>query len=199
MSESKEEIEEQYKTLLMAILRQAMDDYIKLQSPIYRRKKYLQEAFDAAVSMFFDESYRFLYIKTTDGKNMSLTDLLSIFINDKKMNINDLREHLISESKKFWENKLLNIIEVPNSYIYDGHVYKVEHLDDNDSYEIDFMKKLILINKDSKNSDNQQLFIKAAIEILLYHEDIPITAKNLEKLYKGFYRMIKVNSCFLAH
>ena len=49
---------------------------------IKRRKKYLQEAFDAAVSMFFDESYRFLYIKTTDGKNMSLTDLLSIFIND---------------------------------------------------------------------------------------------------------------------
>ena len=199
MEETKEEIEEQYKTLLMAILRQAMDDYIKLQSPIYRKKKYLQEAFDAAVSMFFDDTYRFLYIKRKDGDNMSLTDLLSIFVNDKRMDINKLRQHLISESKKFWENKLLNVIEVPDTYIYDGHVYKIQHLDDSDSYEIHFIEKTIAINKDSKNSDNQQLFIKAAIEILLYHEDIPITGKNLEKLYKGFYRMIKVNSCFLAH
>lgn len=197
MSNNTTEIEEQYKTLLMAILKQAMDDYIKLQHPKYRRKKYLQEAFDAAVAMFFDDTYEFLYLKNQEGDYMSLKDLLGYFINNRRMEIKDLQQHLIKESKIFWENKLINVIDIPESYIYDGHVYSVLHTDEDD-YSIDFVSKVIEINKDSSNSDNQELFIKAAIEIMLYHEDIPISGKNLQKLYRGFYRMIKVNSCFLA-
>ncbi len=188
--------EEEYRTLLLAIIRQAMDDYIKLQHPKYRRKKYLQEAFDSAIGVFFDSSYRFLYLKNDDGESMSIENLLSHFISSGKMDLETLRNHVITEAKLFWENKLLNVIDIPESFIYDGHVYSTFHTDEED-YQINYEKKAILLNKDSSNSENQQNFIKAAVEIMLYHEEIPMSKTKIENLGRAFFRMIKVNSCFL--
>lgn len=188
--------EEDYKTLLMAILTQAMNDYVKLQHPKYRKKKYLQEAFDNSVKMLFDDSFEFLYLKNEDGENMSLKDLLSYFISERNLDLQKLRAHVISEAKMFWENKLLNILEVPQSFIYDGHVYDTVHSDEDVS--VDYVEKIIYINKETNNSDTQQAFIKCAVEVMLYHEEIPISKKNMEALAKGFFRMLRVNSCFLA-
>lgn len=196
MPSSLSQAEEEYKILLLAILKQAMDDYVKLQHPRFRKKKYLQEAFDSAVGLFFDENHRFLYLKNDMGDYMSMKDLLSFFINDKNMDINLLRAHLIKEGKIFWENKFLNVIDIPESFIYDGHVYTVLHTDDDD-FTIDFEQKTITTNKVSENSDNQETFVKAAIEVMLYHEEIPIPKKYINQLSKAFFRMIKVNSCFL--
>lgn len=192
MSKAKED----YKNLLMAILSQTMDDYIKLQHPRYRKKKYLQEAFDSAVKMFFDESFELLYFKNDEGDHMSLNDLLSWFISDSNMDLNKLKEHVVSEAKIFWENKLLNVLDIPESFIYDGHVYQTHHTDESD-YTIDFEAKTITLNKNSEDSLNQENFIAAAIEVLLFHEEIPIKKAYREKLNKAFFRMIRMNSCFL--
>jgi hypothetical protein len=54
--------EHDYKRLLRAILVHAMDDYVKLQHPKNRRKKYLREAFSSAVDMFFDSEYSMLHL-----------------------------------------------------------------------------------------------------------------------------------------
>lgn len=196
MSNSTNTAEEEYKILLLAILKQAMDDYIKLQHPRFRKKKYLQEAFDSAVSLFFDDEHRFLYLKNNEGDYMSMKDLLSYFVSDKNMDIEKLRTHLIQEGKIFWENKFLNVIDIPESFIYDGHVYSIYHADD-DFPVIDYQEKTITMNKDSTNSDNQQAFVKAAVEVMLYHEEIPISKKYIDQLSKAFFRMLKVNSCFL--
>lgn len=186
---------EDWETILMAILTQAMNDYVKLQHPKYRRKKYLQEAFDSAVRMLFDDTFEFMYLKNDLGDDMSLPDLLSNFISEKNMDLEKLRTHVISEAKLFWENKLLNVLEIPESFIYDGHVYDTIHTDD--ECKVDYISKSIHIDKDNSNSDTQQVFIKAAVEIMLYHEEIPIAKKNIDILAKGFFRMLKVNSCFL--
>ena len=57
-----------YRLLLGHIIKQAIDDYIKLQHPKFRQKKYLHETFLDAVDMFFDPEYRFAYLKTTKKK-----------------------------------------------------------------------------------------------------------------------------------
>jgi len=187
--------EEDYKALLMAILTQAMNDYVKLQHPKYRKKKYLQEAFESSVKMLFDDSFEFLYLRNENGENMSFREMLSYFISEKNMDLQKLRLHLIKEAKTFWENKLLNVLEVPQSFIYDGHVYDTVHSLEESS--VDYVEKIIYINKENDNSDTQQAFIKCAVEIMLYHEEIPISGKNIEKLAKAFFRMLRVNSCFL--
>ena len=184
-----------YKTILMAVLTQAMNDYVKLQHPKYRKKKYLQDAFDSSVTMLFDDTFSFLYLKNEDGESMSLKDLLSYFISEKNMDLKKLRTHVIDEAKLFWENKLLNVLEVPQSFIYDGHVYDTVHSEE--KCEVNYLEKTIYINKEINNSDIQQAFINCAVEVMLYHEEIPISKKNLQALSRGFFRMLKVNSCFL--
>lgn len=194
--ESLEKAQRDYKALLLGIVKQSMDEYIKLQHPRYRKKGYLQDAFESSVEMFFDDSFRFLYLKNEDGEMMSLQDLLSMFVSSKNMEIKKIKEHLITESKMYWENKLINVIDIPSALVYDGHVYLIEHSSDTD-YQIDYEAKIISLNMDSNNSDNQQTFVAAASEVMLYHENVPIQKKYIPVLGKALFRLLKMNSCFL--
>lgn len=196
-----EEVEEKvyidpgdYKTLLNAILRQAMDDYIKLQHPKFRTKKYLQEAFDSAVELLFDSDYKMLYILNEYGEPMSLRDMITMLMDDDRADLEKLKQHVIQEARAFWETKLVRTLYIPDSFVYDGHVYSVHHTEDPDS-TIDFDKKEITLNK-KRNSDTEQEFLSSAVDIVFYHEDLPSKKETREKISKALFRMLKINSCF---
>jgi len=184
----------QYKSLLNAILKQAMDDYIKLQHPKFRTKKYLQEAFDSAVQLFFDGDFKFLHIENDEGGSMSLKDLVTTLLEDDRADVKKLKEHLVSEATSFWETKLVRTLYIPDSFIYDGHVYMVKHTDDPDPY-VDFDTKEIYINKHN-DSENELKFVQISLKVLFYHEEIASTPKKIEQLGKALFRMLKINSCF---
>jgi hypothetical protein len=190
-------MEDQYdwKILLNAVLRQAIDDYIKLQHPKFRKKKYLQEAFDSAVNMFFDSDFQFLHIKDPEGNFMSLKELASSILEDDRLDMEKIKIHVVSEARDFWETKMINTIYIPSTFIYDGHVYHVHHTDEDDTH-IDLDKKIITLNKQTENSDNQQRFIETVIKLICYHEDIAISQKNIAKIGKGIFKMLRINSCF---
>jgi len=183
-----------FNTLLNAILRQSMDDYIKLQHPKFRSKKYLQEAFDSAINMLFDSSYRFLYVRNELDEEMSLKEMVSFLLNDDRVKIDNLKNHVIQEAQAFWETKLVRTLYIPDSFIYDGHVYKVEHRKDTDS-EIDFENKTIFINK-KRGSEGELQFFEVAINIAFYHEDIVTNKSTRDLITKSLFRMLKMNSCF---
>jgi hypothetical protein len=185
---------EEYKTLLHAILRQAIDDYVKLQHPKFRNKKYLQEAFDSAVQLFFDSEYRFLFIKNEDNEEMSLKNLITELLEDDRANIDNIKKHVINNARTFWETKLVRTLYIPDSFIYDGHVYIVHHIDEPDPH-IDFEKKEIFINK-KEDSENELQFLQTALSVVFYHEDIASTQKKIDQLGRALFRMLKINSCF---
>jgi hypothetical protein len=185
---------EEYKVLLHAILRQAMDDYIKLQHPKFRSKKYLQEAFDSAVQLFFDKDFKFLYLRTDEDEEMSLKTLVGGLLEDNRADIQKIKDHVISGARTFWETKLVRTLYIPDSFIYDGHVYSIYHTDNLDP-EIDFEKKEITINKKA-DSENELQFIQTALKVVFYHEDIASTPKKIDQIGKAVFRMLKINSCF---
>jgi hypothetical protein len=184
-----------YKMLLNAILRQAMDDYVKLQHPKFRKKKYMQEAFNSAVDMFFDSEFRLLHVKNDNGEFMSLKDMVSSILDDDRLQMEKMKEHLVVEARSFWETKMVNTIYIPDSFIYDGHVYSIEHSEEED-IEIDFDLKTITLNKNIKNSENQQRFVESTVKVVCYHEDLAISQANLDKIGKGIFKMLRINSCF---
>lgn len=184
-----------WKVLLNAILRQAMDDYVKLQHPKFRKKKYMQEAFDSAVDMFFDSDFRLLHLKNEDGDFMSLKDMISSILEDDRLEMEKMKEHVVGEARSFWETKIINTIYIPESFVYDGHVYSVLHSDEEDA-EIDFDLKTITLNKNIKDSENQQRFVESAVKVICYHEDLAISQANLNKVGKGIFKMLRINSCF---
>lgn len=186
------------KRLMHAILKQAMDDYIKLQHPITRKKKYMQEAFDSAVEMFFDSEYSFMYVKDEEDNMMSLKDLVYELMGDDRVQVDKIKDHVINSARTFWENKFINTIDIPDSLVFDGHVYSVYHTDDNDEANIDFKNKILTVNKDSSCSENQQQFIQMCIKIICYHEEYKISASVIDKLGNSVFKLMKMNSCFVG-
>lgn len=184
---------EDYRRLLEAILRQAIDDYIKLQHPKFRTKKYLEEAFESAVDLFFDSEYRILNVKNESGEDMSLQDLVQEMMESDKDQIEKIKNYVIQEAKTYWETKLIQTIEIPNTIIFDGHVYTVFHSED--EAEVDYDEKIIFCDR-SGSSEAQERFCQLLTEIVAYHEDLVVSQKALERLGKGVFRMLRMNSCF---
>ena len=187
--------EQDHSKLLAAITRQAIDDYIKLQHPKYRKKKYLIEAYHQAIDMFFDNSYRFMFIPNDDGDDMSFLEMLRATLKTEHVKIHKIRDHVIAEALAFWDTKTIKTVDIPETLQINGHVYRIHHTEDVGSYTVDYLEKILTINK-LPDSTNEELFVEAVFEILMYHEDIPIKPQHLAQLSKGWFRTLKLNNCF---
>ena len=185
---------EDYKTLLNAVLKQAIDDYIKLQHPKFRNKKYLKQAFTSAVELFFDKEYSFLYLKNEYDEELNLKELITHLLNDNRGDIALLQNHVIEEARAFWETKLIRTIYIPDSFVYCGHVYSIHHTD-TDEASIDYKNKIITLNK-KNDSESEEEFIELALTTCFHHEKKNISIDEIETISKIVFRMLKINSCF---
>lgn len=188
---------EDFKNLLLAVLRQAVDDYIRLQHPRYRQKTYLQEAFEAAVDMLFDPEYRMLYIKNDFGEDMSLKDLLRIVSGLERPRIEDLQNYVIEEALAFWREKYLRTISIPKTVFVNGHTYSIQHRE-SPGYEVDYANKVIYLNKKPDDSESEENLMLALCNIISYHEEISLSKRDCRKLGKSLFLLLKVNSCFVG-
>jgi hypothetical protein len=187
--------EQDLSKLLSAIVRQAMDDYIKLQHPKYRKKKYLTEAFHEAIDMFFDDTYLFGSIPNEDGFDMSFIDMLKTTLKTEHVDINKIRDHVIVEASSFWDTKVIKTVDIPSTLQVNGHVYNIEHTEDSGSYTVDYDEKILTLNR-LPDSTNEETFVEAVFEIVLYHESIPMKTNHIDKLSKAWFRTLKLNNCF---
>jgi hypothetical protein len=187
-----------YRRLLQAILMHAMDDYTKLQHPKNRRKKYLDKAFSSAVDMFFDSDYMMLHLQNGDGSFMSLKDFLMEALDTENVDVEKIKSHVVQNSRAFWETKMLNTVYIPDNIVYDGHAYRVIHSQDRSDPVIDFDEKCIFLNKDYKDSENQQKFILTLVRIVIYHEDIAVSQSKIETIGRGMFKLLRMNGCFIS-
>lgn len=182
---------EDYRILLQNILRQATEDYVKLQHPKYRKKKYLQEAFEDAVDMLFDPSYRFSLLKNEIEQDMSLVDFLCDMVDSNRVKISNLQQFVIDEAKQYWKEKPMNTINIPDMFCIEGEVYDICH-EDIETYYFDYDKKELYINK-HQTDENEEQFVMAIAEALCYHLELKISKRTREEFSKGLYRALKVN------
>jgi hypothetical protein len=136
-----------------------------------------------------------LHLTNDMGEEMNLKDMITQLLDDDRANLDKMKSHVIEEARTFWETKLVKTLYIPKSFIYDGHVYAVEHTEELDP-KIDFEKKVITLNRKEEDSENQERFVLVALQVMLYHEDIGISQKNIETLGKALFRMLRINSCF---
>ena len=190
--------EHDYKRLLRGILMHAMDDYVKLQHPKNRRKKYLREAFSTATDMFFDSEYMMLHIQNGDGSFVNLKEFLAEILGSGNLEVEKIKNHVINESRTFWETKMLSTVYIPDNIVYDGHVYSVTKVIDQEEPEIDFNQKTIKINPCSDNTENQENFIISLIKIVLYHQDLALSQEKITTIGKGVFKLLRMNACFIT-
>ncbi len=187
---------EDCKTLIKAVIENAMSDYIKLQHPANRKKKYLQESLIVATAMFFDKSFRFTIFFNSDGTKMSLQDALEYSIGYSSVASVKFINNLLKEMETYWWEKHFQNIKIPNDVSICGRLFFIKQYAEQQSKEYDNDKLLIFLNKNDKNKD--RVFINTSLRIIVDLNEIEISEDDFDKLSKSIYLFIKVNGGFLT-
>lgn len=181
-----------YKTLVQAVIENAITDYIKLQHPQNRNKKYLKEGFSSAVEMFFTDDYEFKsFLSFETELPLTTKDLISIMIGSSSSSLEKTKDYMITESMKYWWEKNFHDLKIPSKIVIAGRVWFVHN---SSSLKVDYNKNHIYIPIKKQFSD--RLLVSAYLKVMLRESDIVITEKQEADLHKLFYLFLKVNNAF---
>jgi hypothetical protein len=183
----------EYKAILKAIIDNGIIDYVKLQHPNNRKKRYLQEAFVTSVAMFFDKSYVLGIASKVDGTILNLESALQIVMDGQLPSVKKAQEHVISESIEYWYEKHFQNLLIPKNITIAGKVYFVFYEETETPY-INKEKHLLVLNKKSKTVDRE--FTNLCLNLILEELEIDLSNYDLENFNKLFYLFLKVNGCF---
>ena len=174
---------EDYKKIISAIIEQSIMEYIKLQHPKTRRKKYLMDTFANSIDIFFLPSYTFAHFFNSDGSNMNLHDLLIQITDTSSPDLEQMKKYLIDSAHKHWSLKYMPTLTIPDCLIYKGHVYVIEHSESTPF--VDHEVKSIKMNR-KQNLENEQIFVKILFKII---EEVDPEALP----HEAFYEILKMN------
>lgn len=181
----------EYKNLIKAIIDNATIDYIKLQHPNNRKKKYLQDAYINSIALFFDPTYTFSLFKNNDGDFLMLYDALKIISDGTKIDLQKFKDHLLNETIKYWNEKHFQNLSIPNSINVNGIVYFIKYGPES---KIDYENQLIYLQKDSKTNDRD--FVKFVLILIFKKCNIELDNRAFQEFQKYIYFFLKVNACF---
>jgi hypothetical protein len=186
-----------FEKIAQQILRQAMDDYIKLQHPKQRRKKYLKEAWWSANDLFFDPSFRLDNLEDDNNQSMSLTDFVQVAADRENVDLQRLRDYLTSTSKAYWAERNMRTVEIPSDVVVEGHAYAVSY-NKEDAYAIDYDEKTIWLPASAHKTTQEEQFCIAVMEAVAFHTEAKMSQKARKQLAQGWFRALKVNNCFVG-
>jgi len=185
---------ENYKSLIKAVIENAMSDYVKLQHPANRRKKYLQESLIVASAMFFDSSFRFTIFVNNDGSKMSIQDALFFSMNFPTNSYNKFINNLLNDMELYWYDKHFQNIKIPNEVSICGRLYFINLIENLNNTICDKEKLLISLDKNNRAKDRE--FINSCLKIIVDTNEIKISKDDFKKLSKALYLFIKINGGF---
>ena len=181
-----------YKNLIKAVVENAVVDYVKLQHPKNRLKKYLKEAFQSAEQMFFDPEYTFEAFYSQDTqKYLNTKDLISIMIDSSNVSLEKTKQHVIDKSIEYWWEKNFHDFKVPSKFTLVG---KVWHVHNAQLQKIDYENLRVYLPL--KKAGVDRLYIKSVLSILLQELNIDLSESDFNNLYKFLYLFLKINDAF---
>lgn len=181
------------RKLKLAILNQSIQDYIKLQHPKYRSKKYLEESFIYSVNMFFDPGYSFLYFLNEEGEHQSTLEFIRSATDTYIKNLEPMKTYLKNQSIEHWKNKYMKTFKIPNYLVYNGIVYNLL-MHEKSKYIIDYSKNEIFLNKKSNTAESE--FILIFLELVKKERSIKISKKDQKTLSEEIYSFLKMNKMY---
>ena len=172
-----------YRKIVAAIIEQSIDEYVKLQHPKFRKKKYSYQAFSNSFDIFFNPEYTFLYFNKADGTSMTTQDMLSVILTTATPELFVIQDYLINKAAQFWDSKYMKTIILPDCFTFKGHVYALQHTEgmpsiDHDSKAINMSRKQTL--------QNEKQFLEFAFQIAnRYYPDLSFS--------ETMYEILKMN------
>jgi hypothetical protein len=184
--------DEDYRQLIKAVIETAIVDYTKLQHPLNRTKKYLDEGFLSAIDMFFDDSFTFESFTSIENESpLTTADMLCIMINSTEVDMIQTKQHVIDESINYWWTKNFHDIKIPSKIVVYGKTWFVHNAQ---KQHIDYDKNHLYLPLKSNKAD--RMFFDLVLQVILKEADINISKADFKKLHKVFYLFLKVNNAF---
>lgn len=183
------------KKLKLAILNQSIQDYIKLQHPKYRSKKYLEESFIYSVNMFFDPCYSFLYFFNEEGEHESTLEFISSTTNTSITSLQPMKDYLKEQSILYWDNKKMKTFTIPPYLVYNGLIYNILMSESDNKIKIDYEKNEIFFDK--KDKEAEKIFIEAFIQIVQKEQNLKLSDKDKNILVKSIHDLLKMNNLYI--
>lgn len=180
-------------TIAVQVFRQALEDYIHLQHPSTRTKKYIQEAYLSSIDMFWDPTYRIDAFKNDEGNPMNLEEFLLLAASRENLDIEAFHQFLLKETVTYWKDKLVNTVVIPDVMTICAVPYDISHTED--PYRVDYDNRVLYINK-LPGEENNHEFLAAVIEIICFHKDLRVAAATRKSLGTAIYETLKLNNSF---
>jgi hypothetical protein len=195
-----------YRHLLVSVMNQAVDDYVKLQHPNARPRVYLQEAFLTAIDFLFDSEFRAENIMNGHNEPMSTLDLVREILDSDSESVERLQQYAINKCYRYWKQKQMPVLDhIPETVSIAGRTFDVQHAEGLEDYDYSIEENFILVDRHFDDI-NAQLFLEAIIDIIkaLHKEEIEQAVEitdnkdNAETivLARELCWVLKVNNCF---
>jgi hypothetical protein len=185
---------EDLNKLAVQVFRQALEDYIHLQHPATRIKKYVHEAFLSSVDMFWDPDYRLDLFKDENGEAMDLETFLKLASDRSNLDLEAFTRYIQDQSETYWRNKYVNTITIPDIMMVCNTPYDISHIDE-DQFRVDYDNRVLYINKKPLEA-NHMRFCAAILEIICFHTDLRVSKAAQKELGHKFYDVLKMNNSF---
>ena len=186
-------LNDDYSKLVKAILDNALVDYTKLQHKKNRSKKSLHQTFLDCVEMFFDPNFKFEFLlKENSEENLSFIELMEIFLNTNKIDLNLVHENISEQSISYWWEKNFHDLAIPDVVTIAGIVWRIKNSTSKEY--IDYEEKIFYLPTNKKGSD--RIYISFCLQILLSEASIEIPEQELNIFLKLFYLFLKINVPF---
>jgi hypothetical protein len=183
--------QDDYQLLAEKVLLQAMLDFVRLQHPAHRDRRYLLEAFMDAADMFYDPDYVVGEFVDDDGNPVGLEGFLKIATDRDRTNISGLHKYLRRSSLEHWKPEEKEIlVKIPSIFTVKSIPWYTEH-HENDTHEIDFDERIVYINK--KTAIGQQQFVEAILDILWDILEVKIPGKARKEFSCLLYETLVIN------
>ena len=185
---------EDVKKIMKAVLQAAATDYIKLQHKKNRNKAFLEESFKNSVDLFFDDNFTFesFVDDFDDSIHLTTKDLLINILNTTRVDMEDIRNNIVSDSIDYWWNKNFHDISIPDRISISGKVYSIINSPKN--HYVDYNNNRIYCPVKKKGAD--RIYLKLCLSIILSNSGIDLPSSELDLLFKHFYLFLKINSAF---
>ena len=184
--------DDEYTSLIEAVVKAAKVDYIKLAHPARRNKKYLIHDYKTSIDMFFDKNFTFEnFLSYETQEPLSLKELLIVMLGSASVSIDKTKQHILDETIKYWWTKNFHDLKVPNQINILGKVYSIHNAS---ASHIDYKTFKIYLNLKKQNKDRD--FINLCLQIILKESNINLEQEDFNNLFKILYLFLKINGAF---
>lgn len=188
-------MENDYQLLAEKVLLQAMMDYVRLQHPSARDRKYLSEAFMDAADMFWDPEYRIGPFEDDNGDPMDIIEFLKLAADRERVDLGELQKRLKSDTLTYWKPLEKTIMTIPEIFTIKGEPWYVDHDEQaTEAAGVDFDTRRISLDKQAPKAN--LLFLSAVIDILMDEISLRVAGVKRKEFAIALYETLVMNDNF---